>query len=81
MPLSRVLDYGDCPCGGKYESRTVEVRFNRASSEPLVLNDVPQGACPACGSRVYKAQVLELIETAFRTSQLAAKQTPVLSKS
>jgi hypothetical protein len=28
----------------------------------ILLENVPQGACPLCGSRVYKAQVLESIE-------------------
>ena len=27
---------------------------------------VPQGACPMCGSRVYRAGVLEVIEVAMR---------------
>jgi hypothetical protein len=31
-----------------------------------VLTDVPQGACPVCGSRVYKAGVLETIEAFMR---------------
>jgi hypothetical protein len=35
-------------------------------SEVVVLTDVPQGACPTCGSRVYKAGVLEMIETVMR---------------
>jgi hypothetical protein len=30
--------------------------------ENLVLSEVPQGACPQCGSRVYKAGVLEQLE-------------------
>jgi hypothetical protein len=30
--------------------------------EPIVLEHVPQGACPLCGSRVYKTAVLEQIE-------------------
>jgi hypothetical protein len=31
-------------------------------AEPIVLADVPQGACPVCGSRVYKAAMLERVE-------------------
>jgi hypothetical protein len=30
--------------------------------DDVVLTDVVQGACPACGSRVYKAAALESIE-------------------
>jgi len=30
------------------------------------LGDVPQGFCPNCGARVYKAQVLERIEAIMR---------------
>jgi YgiT-type zinc finger domain-containing protein len=54
-------DYGRCPCGGTYESRMVEVRMT-VGSEKVVLSGVPQGACPRCGSRVYKAGVLEQLE-------------------
>jgi hypothetical protein len=31
--------------------------------EPIVQTNVPQGACQTCGSRVYKAQILDLLET------------------
>ena len=34
------------------------------------LNDVPQGACPVCGSRVYKAEVLERIEAMMSEQKL-----------
>ena len=32
----------------------------------VVLTNVPQGACPLCGSRVYKAEVLERIESLMK---------------
>lgn len=54
-------DYGRCPCGGRYENRYVEVRLT-VNGKVVVLTQVPQGACPHCGSRVYKAEVLERIE-------------------
>jgi hypothetical protein len=76
MPLSRVFDYGTCPCGGKYDNHMVEVRIKGVGDEP-VLKNVPQGVCPVCGGRVYKAQVLERIEAIFRGTQTAAKETPV----
>jgi hypothetical protein len=47
-----LIDYGKYPCTGTYENRTVEVRMT-VRGEPVVLGNVPQGACPICGSRVY----------------------------
>jgi YgiT-type zinc finger domain-containing protein len=55
------LHYGRCPCSGRYEQRFVEVRLTVAG-RVIVLTDVPQGACPLCGSRVYKMHVLERLE-------------------
>jgi YgiT-type zinc finger domain-containing protein len=57
------MDYRKCPCGGTYQERWVEVRMTVTSGEKVTLTDVPQGACPVCGSRVYKAQILDGIET------------------
>lgn len=62
------VEYGECPCGGKYESRVVEVRMT-VQGENIVLSDVPQGACPICGSRVYKTDVLERIESLMKKGQ------------
>jgi YgiT-type zinc finger domain-containing protein len=59
--MSSIQQYGTCPCSGVYEHRYVEVRMT-VDGQLVVLNDVPQGACPSCGSRVYKASVLESIE-------------------
>jgi YgiT-type zinc finger domain-containing protein len=61
MPLPPASEYGRCPCGGVYEQRFVEVRMTVAG-QAILLEDVPQGACPSCGSRVYKAIRLEGIE-------------------
>jgi YgiT-type zinc finger domain-containing protein len=61
------IQYGKCPCGGTYENRTVELRMT-VEDEPLVISDIPQGACPACGSRVYKLDVLECIEATIKRS-------------
>lgn len=58
-------DYGRCPCTGQYENRFVEVRMT-VGGKVVVLTDVPQGACPMCGSRVYKAEVLERIESLMK---------------
>jgi YgiT-type zinc finger domain-containing protein len=54
-------DYGRCPCSGAYERKFVEVRM-KVQGKVVVLTQVPQGACPMCGSRVYKADVLQRIE-------------------
>jgi hypothetical protein len=56
-----MLDFGRCPCGGVYEERSVEIRMTAADG-PRVFEAVPQGACPVCGSRVYKALLLDVIE-------------------
>lgn len=57
---------GRCPCGGRYEHRLVEVRIADNRPEPVVLGDVPQGACPTCGSRVYPVTVLGRLELLMR---------------
>lgn len=56
-----VRDYGICPCTGRYDGRSVEVRMT-VKGRLLVLTDVPQGVCRMCGSRVYKPEVLERVE-------------------
>jgi hypothetical protein len=61
-----MTDYGRCPCGGWYEARSVRVSFSVGRQVPLDLDAVPQGACPVCGSRVYKAELLERIEAIYR---------------
>ena len=66
MTSPREAHYGRCPCGGTYETRRVEVRMTVAG-ERVVLENVPQGACPLCGSRVYKTAVLEELERALRS--------------
>jgi len=65
MAIRPASDYGACPCGGVYEQRMVEVRMT-VGDEVVVLIDVPQGACPQCGSRVYKAAMLEEIEASMQ---------------
>jgi YgiT-type zinc finger domain-containing protein len=60
--LTPPSEFGRCPCGGRYSSRTVEVTM-RVGGDTVLLKEVPQGACPQCGSRVYKADVLKELET------------------
>lgn len=75
MTSARTVHYGRCPCTGRYESRSVEVRMTVGGQEVL-LPDVPQGACPQCGSRVYKASVLEMIEAVMRGGTSRHSGTP-----
>ena len=48
-----------------YEKRLVEVRMT-VGGTTIVLEDIPQGVCPECESRVYKAAMLETIEAVMR---------------
>ena len=59
-----LAEFGTCPCGGTYEARVVQVQATVAG-ELKVLPDIPQGACPECGGRVYKPQTLEFIEASL----------------
>jgi hypothetical protein len=61
MTLPDPSEYGRCPCGGTYTSRQVTVSMV-SRDEPLEMSGVGQGWCPACGSRVYKAVTIELLE-------------------
>jgi hypothetical protein len=58
--------YGRCSCSGTYDERWVEVRMTVADTA-VVLSDVPQGACPLCGSRIYKAGLLDAIQALMRS--------------
>lgn len=46
----------------------------KVHGELVVLPDVPQGACSVCGSRVYKADILLLLESLMRGT--TAERTP-----
>ena len=61
MPRSTANRWGACPCGGHYEPRNIEVPMTLGDRH-ITLTDVPQGACPRCGSRVYKAGHLARLE-------------------
>jgi YgiT-type zinc finger domain-containing protein len=63
------LEYGRCPCRGTYDNRSVEVRLT-INGKVVVLTAVPQGACPNCGSRVYKAETLERIESLMKGTKI-----------
>jgi YgiT-type zinc finger domain-containing protein len=62
-------EYGRCPCGVAYDDRAVEVRLT-VDGKVVVLTRVPQGACPGCGSRVYKGEVLERIESLMKGARV-----------
>ena len=51
----------------------MEVRLT-VNAKVVVLTDVPQGACPNCGSRVYKAEVLERIESLMKGQKVRKVQ-------
>jgi hypothetical protein len=61
MTLPDASEYGRCPCGGAYEPQKVQVDMTDRA-EDVRLPDVAQGRCPECGSRVYKAVMVELLE-------------------
>jgi YgiT-type zinc finger domain-containing protein len=60
-----IRDYGICPCSGRYLSRFVEVRMT-IKGKVVVLTAVPQGVCHQCGSRVYKPEVLQRVESLMK---------------
>ena len=65
MPRTAPLNWGACPCGGRYEQRVVEIKMT-VNAQAVLLKDVLQGACPNCGSRVYKAAQLQRIEETMK---------------
>jgi hypothetical protein len=69
MTQSASLQWGRCPCGGTYEQRVVDINM-QVEGKPVRLTDVLQGACPNCGSRVYKAEMLARIEAAMKNESL-----------
>ena len=69
MVRSAAFDWGRCPCGGTYEHRLIEVRMTVAA-EPVTLSNVPQGVCPSCGSRVYKAESIGRVEETMKGERL-----------
>jgi hypothetical protein len=69
MVRSAAYEWGQCPCGGQYVHRQVEVRM-MVEGKPVTLSDVFQGACPTCGSRVYKAEQLARIEAIMKSNPL-----------
>jgi hypothetical protein len=61
---SEPMTFGKCPCSGTIETIMVEVRM--LGQKPM--SDVPQGRCSQCGSRYYKAWVLQVLEAAFASA-------------
>jgi hypothetical protein len=59
------MQYGHCICGMKYEHRFVEVHMV-LDGQHVVVDKVPRGACPLCGSLVYKTAVLATIESKMK---------------
>jgi hypothetical protein len=65
MATDIMLNYGTCPCHGRYQNHLLEMRMT-VGDKVIVLADVPLGACPLCGSRVYKVGILERIESLLK---------------
>jgi hypothetical protein len=66
--MNTTPDFGTCPCGGRFEARFVPIRMPSRDGT-IVLDDVAQGACPSCGSRVYRAGTLAHIENAYHRAK------------
>jgi YgiT-type zinc finger domain-containing protein len=73
--ISQNSEYGECFCKEIYTSQLVDIRMT-VDEKLVVLQNVPQGNCPGCGSRVYTASTLETIEAVKRGWQ----HDPCLSK-
>jgi len=58
-------EYGPCFCSGFLDRHPVEVRMT-VGGRPAVISAVPQGRCATCGSRVYKAGDLAVVEALLR---------------
>jgi hypothetical protein len=63
-----VMDFGQCVCGGLFASRQVEVRLMTSDGE-RAIQGVPQGTCLRCGVRVYRANIVSLLEQAKRATR------------
>jgi hypothetical protein len=75
VPRSLGALFGRCPCGGgDYDVVTVRASFQVAGSR--IDLDAQQGRCRSCGSRVYKADLLQRLESLDRGSVV----DPVLSR-
>jgi YgiT-type zinc finger domain-containing protein len=59
-----------CPCGGEYTEQMTQINIDTGSGV-VALSHVAQFVCQTCGSRVYKAGELELIEAVLHQRPLA----------
>jgi YgiT-type zinc finger domain-containing protein len=60
-----VIPHQRCACGGTFEEHMVTATFKTPEGD-VQIQDVPQGRCPMCGSRVYPSRVLARIECAYK---------------
>ena len=75
---SRTIRRDICACGvGRFESRLITVRMT-VRGQLQEFDNVLQGVCPNCGSRVYDADTLERIEAAMQARALDPTLTRVV---
>ena len=74
FPSQAPYDFGQCACGGIYESFCEPLPVERIG---ITLTNVPKGKCPVCGAFVYKARVLDRIERTYSGREPAAEPHPL----
>jgi hypothetical protein len=76
--LPRVSTFGGCRCSGRFDRCSVEIRL-LAAGRLVVLDDVPQGVCGSCGTRVYRPNILAAIEAVMRGYAIPGLAAPAHS--
>ena len=65
MTTAPDFSHAPCPCGGRFEEHSIEVTMT-IEGRPEKIENVRQGVCNSCGSRVYDAETLERIESTMK---------------
>ncbi len=66
--MTTTPDFGNCPCGGRFATKFVEVRI-AARNGTVTLRDIPQGHCGSCQSLVYRPDTLVHIENTYQAGK------------
>jgi hypothetical protein len=66
--MNTMADFGNCPCGGRFETKFVEIQIASRNGS-VTLRDIPQGHCRSCGSHVYRPHTLIHIENAYQAGK------------